>query len=117
MAAGTTANGAFTFTVNVIPNTPIFIDPPVALAYNYAIGRGDPHFGTVRLPIGVGDSKYVLVVGNKGYALSGGQLFDFRTDGNRRNGVKSFRVACIDAAARYQIRLARFLQAVLTHSR
>jgi hypothetical protein len=99
LPVGTSADGTFTFSVAVVPNTPIFIDPPVALAYDYAIGRKNPRFGTVRFPIGIGDSEYILVVGKKAYPLNGGQLFDFRTDAKKKKGVKSFRVACIDPAA------------------
>ena len=95
---GTTASGAFTFAVDVVPNVPIFIDPAVALAYDYKTGRKDPNFATVRLPLGIGDNKFVLVVDEKAYDLNAGQLFDFRTHGYRK-GVDSFRVACIDPAA------------------
>lgn len=63
MPTGTTSGGAYTFAVAVIPNFPIFIDPPVAVGYDYATGKGDPNFASVRLPIGVGDSIYRVKVG------------------------------------------------------
>ncbi len=98
LPTGTTASGAFTFSVDVVPNVPIFIDPAVALAYDYKTGKKNPNFATVRLPLGIGNNKFVLVVDEKAYDLNAGQLFDFRTHGNRK-GVDSFRVACIDPAA------------------
>jgi len=95
---GTTPSGAYTFTVDVVPDTPYFLDPAVATGYDFVIGKKDPRFATVRLPLGIGNNKYVLVVDNKGYDLNAGQLFDFRAHGHK-NGVKGFRVACIDPAA------------------
>jgi hypothetical protein len=95
---GTTPSGAYTFSVDVVPDTPYFLDPAVAIGYDYAIGKKDPRFSTVRLPLGIGDNKYVLVVGHKAFDLNAGQLFDFAAHGYK-NGVKAFRVACIDPAA------------------
>ena len=95
---GTTPGGAFTFSVDVVPNTPYFLDPAVAIGYDFRIGKKDPLFATVRLPLGIGDNKYVLVVDRKAYDLNAGQLFDFQAHGHK-NGVKGFRVTCIDPAA------------------
>lgn len=98
LPTGTTSGGAYTFGVDVVPNTPIFIDPAPAVAYDYALGNKDPAFASVRLPIGVGDSLYMLVVEGKSFSLAGGVLFDFRANGFRK-GVKKFRVACIEPSA------------------
>lgn len=95
---GTTPSGAYTFSVDVVPNTPYFLDPAVAIGYDYEIGKKNPRFATVRLPLGIGNNKFVLVVGHKAYSLNAGQLFDFRAHGHKK-GVKGFRVACIDPAA------------------
>jgi hypothetical protein len=95
---GTTRGGASTFDVNVSGGEPVFINLPVALAYDYAIGHHDPRFAAVRLPLGIGNNKFVLVVGHRAYAVNAGQLFDFREHGFKK-GVKRFRVACIDPAA------------------
>jgi hypothetical protein len=95
---GTTSGGAYVFAVDVVPNVPIFIDPAPAIAYDYKLGKKDPMFASVRLPIGVGDSMYMLVVEGKNFAIGGGTLFDFRANGFRK-GVKSFRVACIEPSA------------------
>lgn len=95
---GTTQSGASTFNVNVAAGEPTFINLPVALAYDYAVGHDDPRFAAVRLPLGIGNNKFVLVVDDRAYAVNAGQLFDFREHGFKK-GVKRFRVACIDPAA------------------
>lgn len=98
MPTGTTAGGAYTFSVAVVPNTPIFIDPKIAVGYDYAIGKQDPRVAQVQLPIGIGDSLYLLKVGGRKFAVAGGAWFDFRTHGFPQ-GVTDFRVGCIDASA------------------
>ena len=98
LPTGTTPDGASTFNVDVVPAEPIFISLPVALAYDYEIGKHDPRFATVRLPLGIGNNRFILVVGHRAYALNAGQVFDFQANGFK-NGVKGFRVACIDPAA------------------
>src|SRR3546814_7658846 len=98
ITVGTTASGAYVFSVDVVANTPIFIDPEVALGYDYRTGHGDPNFVTVRLPIGIGDNQYVLTVGGHSYPLAAGELFDFRTHGHA-DGVRRFRVSGIEVDA------------------
>lgn len=98
LPTGTTSGGAYTFSVAVIPNFPIFIDPPVAVGYDYAIGRGDPRFATLRLPIGIGDSLYRVKVQGRKFTLAGGELLDFRLVGFP-DGVTGFRVSCIETGA------------------
>ena len=98
MPMGTTANGAYTFGVDVVPNVEIFIDPAVAVGYDYAVGAGDPLFATVRLPIGIGDNLYTLLVKGKSFNLAGGDQFDFRTHGFP-GGVAQFRVTGIETSA------------------
>jgi uncharacterized membrane protein len=98
LPTGTTSAGAYTFTVDVVPNTPIFIDPAPALGFDYATGAGDPLFTTVTLPIGIGDNQYMLMLKGHQYPLIGGQLFDFTTHGYP-GGVSSFRVTDIEVSA------------------
>ena len=98
MPTGTTSGGAYTFAVDVVPDVPIFIDPPVAVGYDYAIGKRDPRIAKVQLPIGIGDSLYVVKVDGRRWVVAGGQWFDFRTHGFPR-GVSDFRVSCIEAAS------------------
>src|SRR5258706_10266317 len=98
MPTGTTSGGAYTFSVNVIPNFPIFIDPVVSVGFDYAIGKGNPRFATLRLPIGIGDSMYKVKVQGHKFDLAGGELLDFRTHGFPK-GVADFTVTCIEVDA------------------
>ena len=98
LPTGTTSAGAYTFSTDVVPNTPIFIDPAPALGFDYATGIGDPLFTSVTLPIGIGDNHYMLMLKGHQYPLIGGQLFDFRANGYP-DGVRSFRVADIEISA------------------
>jgi hypothetical protein len=98
MPTGTTSSGAYTFSVAVIPGFPIFIDPPVAVGYDYAIGKGNPRIATLRLPIGIGDSRYKVKVNGRKFDLAGGVELDFRANGFP-NGVSDFRVSCIEVDA------------------
>src|SRR5205823_10045769 len=98
LPTGFTVGGAYVFGVSVVPNVPIFIDPKVSVGFDYEIGDSDPLFATVRLPIGIGDSLYVLVVHGTSFLLAGGDQFDFRANGFD-NGVSKFRVAGIEVSA------------------
>ena len=60
------ANGAFQFNMTVQPGVTYYIDPDVAIGYNYAIGAGDPRFLTVDLPDTIGDGRYDI------YGFDGG---------------------------------------------
>lgn len=98
LPTGTTSGGAYVFSVDVIPGVPIFIDPVVAVGYDYAIGKRNPRIATVRLPIGIGDSRYRVKVKGKRFTIAGGELLDFRANGFPR-GVEKFRVDCIEVDA------------------
>lgn len=98
MPVGTTSGGAYVFSVDVVPGVPIFIDPPVAVGYDYEIGPGDPLIASVRLPIGIGDNAYSIKVRGRKFDVAGGELFDFRANGFA-SGVEGFRVGCIEAEA------------------
>src|SRR6266850_2418030 len=98
LPTGTTPAGAHTFSVDVAASEPIFISVPTANAYDYALGENDPRFASVRLPLGIGNNKFIVAVRHKAFAVNAGQLFDFRANGFKK-GVKAFRVACIDPAA------------------
>jgi len=99
LPTGTTRSGAHTFSVDVAASAPIFISAPTAIGYDYALGKNDPRFASVRLPLGIGNNKFILIARHKAFAVNAGQLFDFRAHGFKR-GMKTFRVACIDPAAR-----------------
>ena len=99
VALPTVVNGVYNFNVeNVGPNGTTFIDPLVAIGYDYAIGEGDPNFKSVLLP-DIGDGNYTLeYVDSLGHAVSAnvddGTQFFFG-----EGGVSGFRVNGIEASA------------------
>ena len=98
MPTGTTSGGAYTFSVAVVPGTPIFIDPPVAVGYDYATGKGNPKIAAVRLPIGIGNNFYRVKSRGFKATVAGGDLLDFRAHGFP-DGVTDFTVSCIEVEA------------------
>jgi hypothetical protein len=95
-------NGSFKFDMAVVAGQTYFIDPEVAVGYDYKVGAGDPNFRSVLLPTGIGDGLYdvwgldangqqtVLLADD----LAGGVNFDFGL-----LGVSAFRVLGIEVAA------------------
>lgn len=90
--------GVFSFSVEVRADQPVFIDPLVAVGYDYAVGAGDPLFKTVSLPVGIGDGRYTLSVGGQTLEVGGNQIIDFTALGFAQ-GVAGFRVTGIETAA------------------
>lgn len=94
------ADGAFEFNFAVAVNTTYYIDPLVAVGYDYQIGAGDPNFRSVVLPSDVGDGLYDLWLwnGSDWWLVApdwlGGRTFDFGLA-----GVDRFRVTGIEAGA------------------
>src|SRR6267143_7352 len=72
LPTGTTRSGAHTVSADVAASAPIFISAPTAIAYDYALGKHDPRFASVRLPLGIGNNKFVLVVRHKAFAVNAG---------------------------------------------
>ena len=65
VALPTVVNGVYNFAItNVGPNSVTFIDPFVAVGYDYATGIGDPNFASVLLPSGIGDNLFDLLLWN-----------------------------------------------------
>lgn len=61
----TVVNGVYNFSItNVGPSSVTFIDPLVAIGYDYAIGAGNPNFASVLLPTGIGDNLFDLYLWN-----------------------------------------------------
>ena len=92
----TVVDGVYNFFVTLVgPNTVTFIDPPVAIGYDYAIGSGNPNFASVVLPE-VGNNQFNL------YSCDGASLgsassnvaFNFAP-----GGVSCFRVRGIETSA------------------
>jgi hypothetical protein len=65
----TVSGGSFHFTIgNVGPNSVTFIDPPVAVGYDYATGPGDPNFKSVPNEVTAvlpATGEYLAVVGEQ----------------------------------------------------
>ena len=70
-----------------------FIDPLVAIGYEYAIGAGDPNFASVLLP-DVGDGLYDVIFDGAHHAVTAGDQFFFPTE-----GVSLFTVLGIETSA------------------
>lgn len=79
LPSGTTGNGGFLFNFSVTANDLVYIDPALATGYQYEVGAGNPNFGSVVLPIGIGDNLYSLslcdgtTLGN----VAGGTTYSF----------------------------------------
>ena len=97
---GTQPNGlpAYTFQItNIAANTPVFIDPAIAIGYSYKIGLGDPNFASVTLPTLTGTTSYTIVLSNgQQFTVLPGQTFDFTNVPGFSNGVPNFEVLGID---------------------
>jgi hypothetical protein len=96
-----TSTNSFQFEIAVIRDALVYIDPVVAIGYDYAIGDGDPNFRSVVLPVGIGDGLYDLYALDTNGAptlliadLAGGTEYDFGAAGLTR-----FRVLDIEVDA------------------
>jgi PEP-CTERM motif len=94
-------DGAYQFNMVVQPGQTYYIDPDVAVGYDYAIGAGDPNFQSVTLPVGIGDGKYDIYAYDAFNNLVlladdwlGGAVFNFAP-----GGLSRFRVADIETSA------------------
>jgi hypothetical protein len=89
----------FSFNISGVSNTATtFIDPEIAVGYDYKLGAGDPNFATVLLPH-VGDGKYDLSLWNGSAwifsrSVQAGEVVDFGV-----GGVSQFRISGIETAA------------------
>jgi len=89
----------YTFNVTVVGGQTIFIDPTVAIGYEYAIGAGNPNFASVLLPTGIGNNLYDLYLFNgTDYSfaarLKGGIPYQFAA-----GGVNQFLILGIEKSA------------------
>ena len=92
------SGGTFHFNVpTVVPRQLIFIDPIVAVGYDYVTGAGDPNFASVILP-NIGDGLYTVEffdgVRMRNESVLQGRLFSFGG-----TTVSSFRVMGIEVEA------------------
>lgn len=96
----TVADGIFNFAVtDVGPSSVTYIDPFVAVGYDYAIGAGDPNFASVLLPTGIGDNLFDLLLWNgsafvdSGIDLIGGTQFFFGGLGVDRFAIRGIEIS------------------------
>jgi hypothetical protein len=97
----TVVNGVYNFRfTHEGPTSVTFIDPFVAVGYDYAIGAGDPAFASVLPPAGIGDNLFDLFLWN------GASFFDSGIDllGGVQHffgglGVDKFSIRGIEVAA------------------
>ncbi len=94
-------NGSYVFDLSVVPGETYYIDPDVAVGYDYMIGAGNPNFASVVLPAGIGDGLFDLfaldTMGNQSTLaqnLQAGQVFNFGA-----GGLAAFRVTGIETSA------------------
>jgi hypothetical protein len=92
-------NGAaptFNFNVSSVGSQqPVYIDPEVAVGYQYQTGAGNPNFASVLLPAGIGDGAYVVQLADgTAFSVQGGKAFNFAA-----GGVASFKVLGIETSA------------------
>lgn len=94
-------DGSFQFYMTVQAGQTYYIDPELAVGYDYATAAGDPNFASVTLPTGIGDGLYDLygfdTLGNPlllMHDLAGGTAYDFGA-----GGVSRFRVLGIEPSA------------------
>jgi hypothetical protein len=97
----TIVNGIYNFNItNIGPETVTYIDPVVAVGYDYKTGDGNPNFASVLLPTGIGDNLFDLFFWDgaswydSGVDLVGGTRFFFLT-----GGVNQFSVRGIETGA------------------
>jgi hypothetical protein len=91
---------AYTFQIqNIAPNTPVFIDPTIAIGYAYKIGLGDPNFASVTLPAVQGTASYeVLLPNSQQFTVLPHQTFDFTS--HLTGGVSNFEVLGINPSSK-----------------
>lgn len=92
-------DAGFQFEFNVVVNETVFIDPVIAIGYDYVVTT-DPSFASVILPSGIGDNQYELWTWNgteyvnSGTMIMGGVEYFFGGA-----GVSRFRIMGIEIDA------------------
>jgi hypothetical protein len=93
------STGVYHFNVGSVgPSSVTFIDPKIAIGYDYAIGAGNPNFASVILPnVGGGHFELTFLQGGTTVSdpLNAATQFFFVS-----GGVSAFEVTGIDAAAK-----------------
>jgi hypothetical protein len=94
-------NGAYQYNMTVVPGQIYYIDPDVAIGYDYITGTGNPNFGSLDLPEAIGDGLFDIY----GFDATGQPVL-LAKDWNGANvfsfaagGVNHFRVLGIEINA------------------
>ena len=86
-------DGVYRFQIDgIVAGETIFIDPSVAVGYDYAVADGDPNFASVILP-NVGDGIFDVLVGGAHNVVLAGQQFFFPLGGADAFGVRGIEVS------------------------
>jgi hypothetical protein len=90
-----TSGNSYHFNIQVIAGQTYFIDPLVAIGYDYVIGLGNPNFASVVLP-SIGDGLFDLSScdGSSLGTVQAGNIFNFAP-----GGLDCFRVRGIEVSA------------------
>nr|WP_218018015.1 nidogen-like domain-containing protein [Sphingomonas azotifigens] len=98
----TTGFGHYSFTFDILPNQRIYIDPIVAVGYDYLVAAGGPNILSVLLPdLGDPDGYAVYLLSDLLHPFAsyvGARGNPFLVDFSGVGGVRGFRVAGINPA-------------------
>jgi len=96
----TVVQGVYNFSITEVGTSSItFVDPLVAIGYDYAIGATDPNFASVLPPTGIGDNLFDLFLWNgvmfvdSGINLNGGDQFFFGQGGVDRFSIRGIEIS------------------------
>ena len=102
----TASRGRFHFRFHVFANVTYYIDPQLAVGYDYQTGAGNPNFAAVTPPGSIGGGTFELWIcdglhhcADSGFDPAGGSSFNFLTNG-WPGGVSEFRLVGINRNAR-----------------
>ena len=75
---------------------PIFVDPIIAVGYEYQVSGSTVTSVLIPQPLPNGDSDFIIVVNGVEYAISAGVTFDILGETGISGGIESFKILDID---------------------
>ena len=94
-------DGSYKFNMTINAGQTYYIDPEIAIGYDYKTSPGNPNFATVHLPENIGDGRYDIfgydAAGQPvllAHDWNGASVYDFGS-----SGVSHFRVMGIEVSA------------------
>ena len=96
-------DGSFAFDFTATGGAPVYIDPEIAVGYDYHVGAGSPLIASAVFPT-IGSSHYsVYALGDLSTLLFsnivGGQVIDFTSLAGYANGIAGFSLRGVDVGA------------------